>query len=376
MRDFGSPALIGPFDRAQGAILRSAVERANCGAYVSSTILGSQDELAQLRPKCIFVDGETAELATTTAWIREDPFLFATPVIAMVSDLHDASFVQAYRLGADDVILRSNVGGVTRRIANLQEFNPAARPPISRGRVLISHQLDEYRRLLGRVLRQACFDVHFAVDADEIIAAMALEPGPDLVVVSNQLLPVAKIEHARRAANAPKTRFIVVAATGSTRVMLDAKFPHVATISETAPHDHLLFLANDLLRDGCRQLRQSPRYLYDTICSFRMEGAFSPEYGLTYNMSETGIYVRTLDPPPKNAALWLELRPPGATATVHLRGTLVWVAMPGGCSRATPPGFGLQIDENSSPARDWKLYRDACSTLAQVPNQLAMSWRP
>lgn len=375
-RDLGSPALIGRFDRAQGAMLRRAVERANSGSYVSSTILGSQDDISELRPKCIFVDGETGELETTTSWIREDPFLFPTPVIAMVSDLRDASFVQAYRKGADDVILRSNVGGVTRRIANLQNFDPTARPPVSRGRVVISHHVDEYRRLLGRVLRQACFNVHFAVDADEIIAAMASEREADLVVVSDQVLPVAKIEEARRAANAPKTRFVVVSATASTRIMLDAEFPHSATISENAPHDHLLFLANDLLRDGCRQGRQSPRYLFDTICSFRTEGEFSPEYGLTYNMSQTGIYVRTLDPPPKNTTLWLELRPPGTTATVHLRGTLVWVATPGACSRATPPGFGLQINAQVSPARDLMLYRDAYNTLAQVPNQIALSWRP
>lgn len=357
-------------------MLRRAVERANSGSYVSSSILGSQAEISELRPKCVFVDGETGELATTTTWIRENPFLFATPVIAMVSDLRDASFVQAYRYGADDVILRSNVGGVTRRIANLQDFDPTARPPVSRGRVVISHHVDQYRRLLGRVLRQACFDVHFAVDADEIIAAMASELQPDLVVVSNQLLPMAKIEEARRAANSPQTRFVVVSATASTRIVLDPKFPHSATIAEHAPHDHLLFVANDLLRDGGRKGRQSPRYLFDTICSFRSEGEFSPEYGLTYNMSETGIYVRTLDPPPKNTKLWLELRPPGTAATVHLRGNLVWVATPGACSRATPPGFGLEINVQASPARDLKLYRDAYSTLAQVPNQIALSWRP
>jgi CheY-like chemotaxis protein len=375
-RAFGSPALIGPFDRAQGAMLRKAVERANSGSYVSRSILGSQAEISELRPKCVFVDGETGELATTTTWIREDPFLFATPVIAMVSDLRDASFVQAYRYGADDVILRSNVGGVTRRIANLQDFDPTARPPVSRGRVVISHHVDQYRRLLGRVLRQACFDVHFAVDADEIVSAMASELEPDLVVVSNQLLPMGKIEEARRAANSPKTRFVVVSATASTRIVLDPKFPHSATIAEHAPHDHLLFVANDLLRDGGRKGRQSPRYLFDTICSFRSEGEFSPEYGLTYNMSQTGIYVRTLDPPPKNTTLWLELRPPGTAATVHLRGNLVWVATPGACSRATPPGFGLEIDVHASPARDLKLYRDAYNTLAQVPNQIALSWRP
>jgi hypothetical protein len=115
--------------------------------------------------------------------------------------------------------------------------------------------------------------------------------------------------------------------------MLYAKFPHAATASENAPHDHLLFLANDLLQDGCRRA-------------------------------------------PKNTTLWLELRPPGTTATVQLRGTLVWVATPGACSRATPPGFGLQIDANASPVRDLKPYRDAYSTLAQIRNQIALCWRP
>jgi hypothetical protein len=158
--------------------------------------------------------------------------------------------------------------------------------------------------------------------------------------------------------------------------MLDSRLGRVATISESAPHDHLLFLANDLLRCGRRQVRNSPRFLFDTICSFRSDDAFPPQHGLTYNVSETGIYVRTLDPPPKNTALWLELRPPGTTTTVHLRGTLVWVAMPGRGARATPPGFGLRIEAASSPARDLEVYRQAYGTLAEVPDQLALSWLP
>jgi CheY-like chemotaxis protein len=338
--------------------------------------LDSRDELSELRPKCIFVDGDGVGLAKTTAWVREHPFLFSTQVVAMVSELRDNAFVRAYRNGADDVIVRSNVGGVTRRIANLQQFDPSARPPIARGRVLISHRADEQRRRLGRVLRQAGFDVHFAADAGEIVAGMASEVAPELVVVSEELLPVPKIAQARRTAHAPRTPFVVVAATGSTRIMLDSKVGQVATISESAPHDHLLFLANDLLRGGCRQARNSPRYLFDTICSFRWEGAFRPEHGLTYNLSDTGIYVRTLDPPPKNAALRIEFRPPGTTATVHLRGTLVWVAMPGRGARATPPGFGLRINEANSPARDLEVYHQAYRTLAEVPNQLALSWLP
>lgn len=355
-------------------LLISSSNRAE--AYVLSSIPGSRDELSKLRPKCIFVDGDTADLETTIGWIREDPFLFATPVIAMLLELRDGSFVRAYRKGADDVILRSNLDGMMRRIENLKHFDPRARPAVRRGRVLVSHQVDEHRRLLGRVLRQACFDVHFATDADEVVDALKLEPAPELVVVSSAVLPVERIADARRVANALGTRFVVVSPTASAKITLDPNLARVATISEKAPHDHLLFVANDLLRDGHRSLRKYPRYLFDTICGFRPEGAPSAEYGLTYNISETGIYVRTLDPPSKGASLSLELKPPGMLATVQLQGTVVWVATPGDGSRATPPGFGLRIEPQGASDRDVELYSEAFHSLAKRPNRFVLSWRP
>ncbi len=350
------------------------MERASSDAHVSKSIVDAREALIRLRPKCICVDGESAELVTTTTWIREHANLFSTPVIAMVSDLRDSSFVDAYRHGADDVIVRSNVGGVTRRIANLQSFDPTVRPPINQGRVLISYPSDDYRRLLGRVLRNAGFDVQFAVGADEIIEAMASAVPPELIVVSDELLSVYDVDRPRRLVQS-ETPFIVVTSNTATPTKQEPMLDGVAIVSRAAPPDHLLFLANDLLTSGGHQ-RQSPRFLFDTICSFRTEGAFSPEYGLTYNLSETGIYVRTLDPPPENARLWLELRPPGFTETVHLRGKLIWRAIPGESARSTPPGFGLRIEAASSPARDLELYQRAYSRLAAVPSQLAVSWRP
>jgi CheY-like chemotaxis protein len=374
--EFETTAVIGSFDPREAGILEKAAARANGEARFFPAITDCEEALSALRPNCVLVDGSGTTLARTTTWIREQPSLFSTQVVAMVSDLRDSSFVQAYRNGADDVILRTNLGGVTRRLANLHRFDPSHRAPIERGCVLISHETDEHRRRFGRVLRQAGFDVQFALDVDEIMSALASEVPPELVVVSDEVLPVHKIREVRRLANAPGTPLVIVATASSTRIMIESGLERVATISECAPHDHLLFLANDLLRSGRRQARNSPRYLFDTLCSFRLEGAFSAEHGLTYNLSETGIYVRTLDPPPKNSALWLELRPPGTTATVHLRGKLVWVAMPGRGSRGTPPGFGLRIEPDKSPADDLKIYRSAYYTLAELPSRLALSWLP
>lgn len=369
-------AMIGVFGPVAGTAFRNAARRADADALVLSSTSEWREALTSFSPTCVFVDCDRWDLAATTSWMREQPHLFSTQVIAVVSELRDGSFVESYRGGADDVVVRTNMGGITRRIANLQGFDPSRRPPVDRGLVLVSHPNDDQRRRLGRVLRQAGFDVRFGSDSGEVSLALKSEHPPELVVVSNELMPVAEIARARRAANACRAPFVVVATSSSTRIVLDPRVESVATISESAPQDHLLFLANDLLRGQSKRTRKSIRYLFDTICSFRAEGEFTPEYGLTYNLSESGIYVRTLDPPTRGTSLWLELRPPGTTRTVHLRGTLVRVARPGRHAQSAPPGFGLRIEEGASPSRDLEDYRNAYRTLAQVPHQLALSWLP
>ena len=373
--DLVAAALIGTFDETEKAILRNAFERGGAIVVTSPSIDIVKRELSEIQPKCVCVNAEEPELTSTVAWIREHESIYSTPVIALVSDLRDRLFVQAYRDGADDVIVRSNDGGVTRRIANLSRFDPMVRPPVMQGPVLVGHSGDEDRRSIGRVLRQAGFKVIFATDLKEVTEALDRLSRPKIVVASEDIVPSSSIDDLRK--RVPALRhplpFILVTSDADTRTTLNPTLESVAIVSATAPPDHLLFLANDLLGGNRIQGRQSLRFLFDTICSFRSEGEFEREYGLTYNISEHGIYVRTLDPPPKAARLWIELRPPGTASTVQLRGKLVWKAMLDTGPRATPPGFGLQIDTCDSLPSDLAIYRNAYYTRASRPNEVEIS---
>ena len=368
-------ALIGTFDGTEEIALRNALERAGASVICSPGVEAIKPRLVEARPTCICVNGTGSELETTTSWLREHQTLYATPVIALVSDLKDQLFIAAYRGGADDVIVRSNDSGVTRRIANLSGFSSTTRPPTTQGLALIGHDGHNERRTIGRVLRQAGFEVSFATNFEEVVSAIGAASAPRLIIASEDIVPSDAIDKARSHALASRypLPFIIITSNANTRTTLDPSLESVAIVSASAPPDHLLFLANDL-RGGYRtQQRQSPRFLFDALCSFRAEGNFESEYGLTYNISGNGIYVRTLDPPPRTSRLWIELRPPGTNSTVQLRGSLVWRTVLDAGPRATPPGFGLKIDDETSSPRDLELYRNAYYARAAQPNEVEIS---
>ena len=82
--------------------------------------------------------------------------------------------------------------------------------------------------------------------------------------------------------------------------------------------------------------------LHPTLCGFRPEGTLTSSFGLTYNLSEGGLYTSTLDAPSRGERLWVELAPPGHDKAVHLRGEVVWGQRLSN-RRGSPPGFGLRF---------------------------------
>ncbi len=132
-----------------------------------------------------------------------------------------------------------------------------------------------------------------------------------------------------------------------------------------APPDHLLFLANELLRPSVSNSRASTRVLYGVLSSFRTAGSLTPNFGLTYNLSREGLYVRTLDPPQRGTTLWVEMRAPGQREAIHLRGEVVWATGPHRPGGTAPPGFGLRILEDECPPSDLAVYRQGYRSLVE-----------
>jgi hypothetical protein len=145
------------------------------------------------------------------------------------------------------------------------------------------------------------------------------------------------------------------------------ELPNAAVTDSFAPPENIVFLANELGRGKGNDQRASRRVLYGTMVSFRCAGRDEDDYGLSYNVSAGGLYVRSLAPPIEDR-VWLELRPPRTERLVRLEGRVCWRRGYGPSSMATvPPGFGIEIVDGSKADREaWVAgYRSFAQTIGE-----------
>jgi CheY-like chemotaxis protein/Tfp pilus assembly protein PilZ len=226
--------------------------------------------------------------------------------------------------------------------------DPSLQPPPAKGGAIVVDSDRRRRALYARVLRNAGYDVRFAVTPEEAQADSHAE-GVKLVIADAEIGEYGGVELAKRIraegsevpvviASAPKKMAVYRAAA--------AGIPKVAITDGFAPPENLLFVANELGRSGATDGRASARLLYGTVVAFRAAGRAEDAYGCTYNISAGGLYVRTLAPLDKGEDVWIELMPPRTDRRVRLEGKVVWRRRFGPIESATvPPGFGIQITD-------------------------------
>jgi CheY-like chemotaxis protein len=348
--------------------VREAIERVTGEATFISSRLSLDEILARKLPRCVLTDSQQDTFEINRA-LRERADCSGVPLIALVDQVSEQNALELHRLGADDICSMYDVAGMTRRLTALERFDPAARTALSQGSCLLA-QPDAYRRqVLGRVLRQAGFDVSFASNMRDAVAVAERVP-PKVVVVSDELPPEggrAALEALARHWLGAMPAVLLSSEANSQKVEPWYVVPH------DSPPDDLLFVLNELLRP--RELlesRASRRVLYATLCAFRAAGELETRYGLTYNISREGLYIRTFDAPAERGPVWLDLRPPGSKQAVHIRGDLVWMrTLATGARGTAPPGFGIRLSPDACPKADLQAYMQSYEGLLAMQPELA-----
>ncbi len=335
--------------------VREAIERASAQVVFIPAVAQLREALETYPVRCVLADSPV-DVRDITRVLRSNANCFSVPLIALSERVSDRVMLELHAIGADDVVTLHELGGLTRRLAALQSFNPQARTALFQGSCLLAHADVHRRQVFGRVLRQAGFDVSFAATMNEALSVAERAP-PKVLVVSSTLPP----DGGRKALSMLSEHWVgdmpaVLLSSGKQSGSLS---PHGwTTVPEEAPPDDLLFVVNELLRP--RELlesRASRRILYATLTSFRAAGEVECRFGLTYNVSREGLYVRTFDAPPTKGQVWLELRPPGAARVVHVRGDIMWTrTLATGARGAAPPGFGVRLSPELCPPQDNAIY--------------------
>jgi hypothetical protein len=341
--------IIGDFaDRAREDLSQAAV-KSSVAAHFCPTI---QRALLKLRagqelPMCIVVDGELNVRQLVDA-IRDGAESFAIPVLVLLSRPVTSGYRDAYLAGADDVLSATDDAGLVRRLTNLGMHRADLRPAATLGRAVIASRDGASRRRLGRTLRQVGFDVAYASDLDEFARSPRGEQPAAFVVSTDPANPALGVVREAGSSNVGLIGDIPV-------LFLDPSQDEMPTRTGDQVADitgRLLFFADEQAKAEFKDRRASARKLYSTMCSFRDGGLTQPIYGVTHNVSREGMYIRTLDPPPAQSRIWVELCPPANETAVQLRAKVMWQRLPGSGKGVLPPGFGLQLDPAQCAAVD------------------------
>lgn len=271
------------------------------------------------------------------------------PVIGLVPDLNDLVFPEMYGWGGDDVARISRPEELVPRLRGISG-DGSLHPPPAKGAALVVDADRRRRVLYARVLRNAGYDVRFAVDADEAVNSSTHET-LKLIIADADLAGGGGVELAKNIrAKGVGVPVVVAAAPKKMKHCRDAvgDLVKVAVTDGYAPPENLLFVANELARSGSTDGRASARLLYGAVVAFRQAGRSEDAFGCTYNISAGGLYVRTLAPLDGGEEVWLELTPPRSDRRVRIEGKVVWRRRFGPIESSTvPPGFGVQITDGA-----------------------------
>jgi DNA-binding response OmpR family regulator len=339
----------GPFDPADSS-LADAAKGVDAELRCVATV--AEMGLAQMprRPDVLLVHLDTTHLDEFIAALHAHPKLEGVPVLAIIPRLTQSAAVRASSLGADDFLALDDVATFLpgKLAAAIKEA--AERPRPRQCRVLLGDASPLHGRVLSRLLVQAGFDVNVVVDGAAALAELGEPRGYGLVILDAGLSgcdPRTFVDQVRAKlgdATPPALAMIHsgVPAAQSLAVSLGG-FRH--THDKRRPPDELVFLAHEASVTDHARLRASPRLLCAVLVGFRRQGC-RWEYGLAYNISLSGLFIRTIDPPPVQAQVDLEFMPPGSDAPVRARGQVMWRKdFSARAVRASPTGMGVKLFE-------------------------------
>ncbi len=361
----GSSAVLafGGFRRTERIDLHVLAQEAGVEVHFVDTTDDVAQWLESNTPRAMLVEDTKEDASRVCQVLRSRVERATVPIISVAKELSDLSFEEVFSWGGDDAVDLESVRPLLTRLRSLPaEVIPPC--PSLKGQAVVADPDRDRRLVRARVLRNAGYAVSFSLSAAEALELSRREQARVLVLD-------AEVEDADSALdNFGKNEVanLVLLCAPKNVATLSERFAgasNVAVSDSYAPPENVLFIVNELMNGGASNKRASRRLLYGTQVIFRGEGRALTDVGFTYNISEGGMYVRSLAPPQEDL-VWLELQAPRADRRVQLEGQVVWRRPFGHNERATvPAGFGVRIvDATKRNLAAWVSgYREFCSAM-------------
>lgn len=353
--------VLGPTSRGLWRLFDDAADAAALQVRASEQVdvLGPDAELSHVA--AVIVDLDTADCARTCAIARCAQGLRRTPIIGVTRAPTELGFNEALCWGVDDVADASDETGLIRRLRALGRDGARSVAP-SRGEAVVADVSAGRRAIAARLLRLAGYDVRVVISLDEVEDITS----PALIVAAADIADGTTLQtlRAARAAGASNPWILTTTPRVAESIARQtASLGAVAVHDIFTPFDNLLFLANEMMSAGNKNQRLAARSLHGTRVWLRPAGSERDTIGFSYNVSEGGLFVRTLDPFVVGSDVWVELCPPRAHERVRLMGTIRHRRSFAPANVAlSPPGVGIEI--TGGLGSDVDAYVQGCRRLA------------
>ena len=339
----------GPFDAGAPHVAAAAKTVAADVCYATTVAEMGLAHLPQ-RPDVLLFRLDTENLDDFTTALHTHPKLEGVPVLAILPRLTQAAAIRASSLGADDFLAVDDLSTLLPGKLAAATKETAERPRPRQCRVLLADCSAMHGRVLSRLLVQAGFDVKLVVDGTVAKTELSEPRGYGLMIVDLGLPgcdPKTFVSEVRDKLGdtTPPALAMIHPGVPAAQALAASIGGFRHTHDKRRPPDELIFLAHEASITDHAKLRAAPRLLCAILVGFRREGG-RWEYGLSHNLSLSGLYVRTIDPPPQQAQIDLEFTPPGSEAPVRTRAQVMWRKdFSARAVRASPTGMGLKLVE-------------------------------
>ncbi|MBI5545773.1 MAG: response regulator [Deltaproteobacteria bacterium] len=351
------PILVVDDDRLVCEILAEVLE----GAGARAAIAGSAEQAAELlacKPLMAFVDlnlpGEQGDVFCRT--VRLHPERWDLPVVMMTGADTDESVRRCFMAGADDYLVKPLLERhVLAKVAAVRSSAGEAAPQPSRHkRVLIVTERNYFGTVVSRLLQQSGFESSVATQLTQLTSAGG--EGPIRLAIVDLDAPAASEVVGRLRAEAPPIP--IVAVTSRPLSALPAQLAALAPYDLETELEHLVRRVNKvLIGSGRSDRRSAPRIPFHSVVQFRLWGEEEWRAGGSFDLSETGLYVRTLTPMQASKPVEITFSLGRAAAPLTVKGLVVWSNSFGPRTVFSYP-YGMGVTFSDFPVAEWTKLRE------------------
>ncbi|MBN1770356.1 MAG: hypothetical protein JXB32_03775 [Deltaproteobacteria bacterium] len=297
----------------------------------------------------LVVDAESTSLVEAAALVRGSEGTENLPLLVVVRDPLREPLERSFRLGIDDYLVESAIHQLCDRAVALSKGDPWTGVRAPAGRLVLADEDRGRRQLVARILRGWGFDLAFATNFDELAEQLRKDPVPRVVLAASDLPPdgasgaLPKLRGIRPGVELP---WVLLADADRLPEVQDVAraYGPASVFDRSGPPENIIFLVNDLLQARAVDARRSARLLHGGPVSFWADGSPETFWAYAYNINRTGLYVRTLVPPPLGTLLHVWFRPPFGEGLVAADAQVMWRKEYGSKTGPLyPPGIGIQF---------------------------------